>query len=562
MSKNPEILIGSKNPTKVTLKDYIASGGEGTIYRHNHLCCKLYHDPSKMIPEGKILELREIKTKNVMAPKDVIYDPKTKKPIGFTMPFLSDTEYLVRIFSRKFKKDNNITPEMTVELVKNMREMLDSLHKENIIVGDYNELNTLTDNKTYVIPYAIDVDSYQTRSFLCTAIMDSIRDRTLPFGIFKDSSDWFSWAIVTFQLYTGIHPYKGNHPNYGASDLDQRMKDNISVFNKDVKMPAICRDFSVIPKAHLEWYKVVFEKNDRTKPPLPDAVFCGSYKPIIVMDASGLNIDLVHNYQDDIIDVYYFNNTRYVITTKAIYQNTTEVFKFTQKPKDILLTTAEFSDKLIIAVKSKDAVSFFTLEKEEISRINGTDFMYCNGSIYTINNGDLVENYFPILGKIKHIAKKVANIVNSSKLFQGIVIQDIFGNMMFTIPYENKKCANINVPELKGYRIIDAKRINKFCVLIAEKNGKFDRFIFLFDKTFNTYELRIDSNTDIRSVNLMVKQNGMAVTIKEDNTLEMFYDLKNSKEIKNSPIELDMPLYDGISQVLFVNDSKLQSIKS
>jgi len=557
MAKNPKVIIGKGSP--VVLKKYIASGGEGSIYDYQGIGCKIYHDPAKMIKEQKILELKSITTKNVMAPTDVIYDPKSHNPIGFSMMFVKDTEYLSRIFSKRFKKDNNITPEMVVELVKHMQEMLISLHKENIVVGDYNEMNTLTD-KTYTVPYAIDVDSYQTKNFPCTAIMESVRDRTMPFGQFKESSDWFSWAVVSFQLYTGIHPYKGNHPNYKGSEMGKRMDDNISVFNKDVKLPKMFQDFSVIPKRHLDWYKEVFDKNDRSMPPFVDGAFFSQYQPIIVTDASGLIIDVVHDYKDDIIKLFTFSGDKYVITEKSIYKGITEIFKFTAKPNNILLAFLPFDGDIVIGVMINNMVAFLDLNRKEIGRIAAKGFMACNHSIYTISNGELIENHFTRLGRIKHIASPVSSVVDSSKIFPGVVVQDIFGKTKLTIPYEHKKCANIDISELDGHRIIDAKRIQRFCISISEKGGKFYRMILYFDKHFTSYKSVVNDDVTYRTVNFMVKQNGMAVNVKDGNTLEMFYDLtQGSKEITDSPIEMDMALYDGITQVLFVNDNKLQS---
>ena len=49
MAKNPKVLIGGKGKP-VTLKKYIAQGGEGSVFEHNGMACKIYHDPKDMIP--------------------------------------------------------------------------------------------------------------------------------------------------------------------------------------------------------------------------------------------------------------------------------------------------------------------------------------------------------------------------------------------------------------------------------------------------------------------------------------------------------------------------------
>jgi len=542
---------------------YLAQGGEGSVYSVNQTAYKIYHDPKKCLAEAKIQELKVLDMPNVLGPREVIYDPKNKSPIGYTMPFIRDTEYMCRLFASNFKNANNITQEMIVGIVGNMQSTLKEIHGKNILVGDYNEMNFLVDKK-FTTAYHIDVDSYKTKNFHCTAIMDTVRDRTLPFGTFKESSDWFSWAIVTFQLYTGIHPFKGKHPLYKSNDLDARMKDNISVFNTDVKTPKCIQDFSIIPKAHLEWYKRVFVNGERTLPPMADAtgLFAG-YTQAVVISGGGLSIELIHDYIQNIIEVYYYNGIRYIVTTNAIHQFDTEIFSFKSKATDVLLGNC-LGVSPIIAVRKDSTVGFFDLERNEIGRIASDDFMQSNGSIYTMRNGILTENYFEEIGKIKHLTKSVANVAeNSSKMFSGVVFQDIFGKIKLTIPFEHGKCANIAVPELDGYRIIDAKCTGRFCIAIGEKSGKFNRIVLYFNDKFTSYEYRGDDDIDYRSVNLMVKQNGMAVTVKEQNTLELFYDIQRGcKEILDSPIELSMNLCDGMTQVMFTNNSKLYTVKS
>ena len=111
--------------------------------------------------------------------------------------------------------------------------------------------------------FFIDTDSYKTKSYNATAIMESIRDRHS--SSFNTNTDWFSWAIITFQMFIGIHPFKGKHPKF--SNLDERMMNNVSVLNSSVSIPKLCASFDVIPQAYREWYKAVFEDGKRVPPP-------------------------------------------------------------------------------------------------------------------------------------------------------------------------------------------------------------------------------------------------------------------------------------------------------
>lgn len=556
------VLVGGKTKVTLTQKEYKAQGGEGVVYVKDGLAYKIYHDPAKMIPEGKILELQKITTANVLAPKDVLYDPKTKKAIGFTMPFVDNTEYLTKMFSRKFKGDNRITPEMTVALVTQMQKQLNDLHKEKILVGDYNEMNFLVDSK-FAIPYHIDVDSYQTPSFPCTAIMDSVRDRRLPFGKFDLESDWFSWAVVTFQMYTGVHPYKGRHPDYATTELDERMKQNISVFDPAVKIPVNCQDFSGIPNNQLAWYKDVFIKGGRSVPPIAGSIgYVPGFTPDVISDVGNFLVDLVHDYGDVILDVRYFDGFPYIVTQNAVYRKKDKVVTF-NSPQDQIRLVNVMGEPPVIATKSGNRVGFFDFNKNKLGETACDHMMTSNGHVYTASsNGQLVEHYFDKIGNIIHMSHVVAQIGSVYKMFEGVVIQDLFGKRQISVPFEHKKCANLMVPELEKYRIIDAKRINNVMILIGEQNGKYDRFVFFFNKDFTGYDIRIDSDIGYHSVNFMVKQNGMVASIINDDTLELFMDNKRgTKELTGCPAELDMPLYDGIDKVLFVNGTKLYSVK-
>jgi hypothetical protein len=61
---------------------------------------------------------------------------------------------------------------------------------------------------------------------------------------------------------------------------------------------------------------------------------------------------------------------------------------------------------------------------------------------------------------------------------------------------------------------------------------------------------------------MSVKQNGMMVSIINDDTMELMMDVsRGSKEVTDCPVEIGMPLVDGIDRSLFVNGSKLYSVK-
>ena len=559
---NATVLINGKQKVTLGQKEYKAQGGQGTVYVSGGLAFKIYHEPSKMIPTGKITELAGIGIANVLAPKDILYDPKSNVPVGFTMPYVSDCEYLTKLFSLQYKLDFSIGNDVVTNLVTEMQKVLLELHKKSILVGDYNEMNFLVDQK-FTIPYHIDVDSYQTKNFPCTAIMETVRDRRLPFGKFDEMSDWFSWGIVTFQMFTGVHPYMGRHPDYKPSQLDDRMKNNISVFDPKVKMPKNLQDFSKIPPNLLAWYKSVFVDGNRTIPPFANAVGYVAVAPTVVAGRGMFIVEVVSTYDGEtIIDASYINGTQYVITDKAVYKRESLVTSFKTRPTNIRLVNLLGYDPLV-SVKVGNELQFFDLSKNKIGSITADAYMVSNKIVYSVFNGNLIENHFDQFNTVVHVPIQVDNIAPVYKMFDGVVVQDVFGKRRLSIPYAHKVCASIDVPELEEYRVIDGKREGQFCILICEKKGKYDRITMYFDPAFTSYEIKIDSDITDRIVNFIVNWKGMVVSVIDGDTLELFMDIKRgSKQLSDSPVDIDMKLLDGVNRNMFINGSSIYTFNT
>ena len=496
--------------------DYKTSGGQGVIFLKNGKVFKIYHDVATLIPEQKIYELQELSCiGNVVIPEQSVYD-KDNKRIGFTLKYIDSHEYLCKLFTASFKNRNKINIKTIADLVDNMRETLVEIHKRKVVVGDYNEMNFLSDYKFKSVFY-IDTDSYQTPSFKCNAIMHSVRDRVLPLGEFKKSSDWFSWAVITFQMYTGLHPFKGKHPQYKFED---RMEKHISVYDKSVTIPKNI-NLSAIPKNHLDYYKNVFINKDRSVPPKSEgAENIQVVKKVFVDATADIRAQLLFKYDSNIIDAVYRSGFRYVLTEDSFYEN--EKVVRSHSSKRILFDSSD-------------------------TFMKNTEGMVYNNILYTVDESGLAQHSFYKFGKqAKDIKKYISTVnFNSSHMFYGVVIQDVFGHYIATIPYELDKCVNVKLPELKNTKIIDASRQGKWLFIIYKTQRKTNCIIFQFDKKYNSYKFMIKENVDFLSLNVIVKSNGVVVFNTDDNALELFSDLdREFKVVENTPVYNDNMLVE------------------
>jgi hypothetical protein len=252
-----------KGPVALRPTDHLATGGEGAVYLKNGIVFKVFLDPQKAQANGmaeKIALLSKLQHPFIVAPQDVLLDDK-HNVIGYYMPEASGIP-LMKTFTNSWRDLNAFTDAQSIQLVENMREAVSVAHNFGAVMVDGNETNYLTHG---VDPRVIDVDSWQIGKHKATAIMPSVRDYHAK--TFNANTDWFSWGVVSFQVFTGIHPYKGTHPDFKKGDTESRMRANASVFDSRVRLNAAVRDFSCVPGPLLDWYERVFSQGERSAPP-------------------------------------------------------------------------------------------------------------------------------------------------------------------------------------------------------------------------------------------------------------------------------------------------------
>jgi hypothetical protein len=258
-----KVLMPGKGEVTLRPTDHLATGGEGAVYLKNNLIFKLFLDPARAQANGmaeKIRLLSQIRHPYIVAPLDVLLDNQ-HQVVGYYMAEASGVP-LMKTFTNSWRDLNAFTNTQAVQLVDNMRDAVLAAHALKAVIVDGNETNYLVQG---VEPRIIDVDSWQIGKHKGTALMPSIRDYHQTGH--NEGTDWFAWGICSFQVLTGIHPYKGTHPGFKKGDLEARMRANASVFDNQVRLNAAVRDFSCVPAPLKAWYEGVFSAGERSAPP-------------------------------------------------------------------------------------------------------------------------------------------------------------------------------------------------------------------------------------------------------------------------------------------------------
>ncbi len=546
--------VESLGQIEISDKDYLGAGGEASIYVKDKMAVKIYHSPSQMIPVQKIQELKNISDPNVLIPKHIVFKGSSV-PVGYVMEYKPNTHPLCKLFTKSFKDRNNIENKTIDDLVSQMQSTISNIHKASCLCVDLNEMNELVSPR-FAKVYFIDVDSYQTPSYKATAIMDSIKDRSIKGCKWTEGSDWFSFAILAFQMWIGIHPYKGKHPDYSPNEWMKRMDDGISVFDPKVVLPRVCNDISTIPKSHFNWMKDVFVNGARCQPPS-----LSNYVTILVpasfkfISANKIfDVKMIESCPENIKDVFNFMGINYLVGETKIYKGKAIMPVDIKNYQKVIMCESNGIDPVICTLNN-NKVEFHELSGNIFGSINSQNMMSRNGCLYTTYNGQLIENSFVKMSdKLLHVTRVSASVMDlSTQVFDGVVIQNILGKIYATIPYKKGLCSNVALPDLNGYRIIGAKCDKNVCVIMTEKNGKYSRFILTFDERYITFTTRVTNDVSYSDVNLTVLPNGVAV-LANDSDVEIFKD-KNVKTIDNPPFDSTKKIFN-ISGVIHYIDGK------
>jgi len=554
-----EIILSQQN--------YVTRGGEGLIFNIGSVGYKIYEDLKKMIPEAKIKELNQLQLKNIIRPIDIVYDAK-KQLVGFTMDWLGDKmTALCKLFTNGFRNTNNITNDQTIELIENMKDIIKYVHEHDCLIVDNNELNSLVADD-WVTPYFIDVNSWQTKSFPATAIMPSVQDYRS--NGFSELTDWFSFAVISFQLFVGIHPFKGRHPNYGMNDFKKRIIDCVSVLNPKVTIPPVTRDFKNIPGPYMDWYLKLFEKGERLPPPLKAGqAAVVQPKLIIIQSTNKFDITEIASFDSTILFNNVINNLDITKTQSQLFLGK---FPYVVSPGVEVVYVPFENIPVFIKIENNRSVFYSPNPNYKIKNllsIQCTDKMIVNNVLYLKDKEKLIEMNIKRMNENIIISPKMTWKVepNSSQLLSNIVFQSILGKAYVAIPiakYSGSKMIIKPVPELDEYKIIDGKYENRVCMFNIFKNNIYSKATLIFDETYTNYKFILVDDVDYIPINFVTLENGICVCITHDDAVEIFSNnIKHYSltRVEDPIINSNMRLCHDATQVRFFQDNKLYTIK-
>lgn len=570
LTKNTEVVLGGVGKVTLRPNDYVTTGGEGSIYRLKNMIVKLYTDNGKISKhnmDDKITELSKLSHKYIVAPKGLVFSEKGL-PIGYYMDYVNG-EPLSRVFTNDFRNREGFGDKEANTLNDRMHEVVRFAHQNSAILVDANELNWIMvmEKMKDPTPRAIDVDSWAIGRWPATVVMPSIKDwHSKKFG---EMSDWFAWGIVTFQVYTGIHPYKGKLDGFGQGDLEARMKANASVFQSGIRLNRAVRDFSIIPGPLLDWYRATFQDGDRSTPPsplfagLPQTKF-GRVLRVTTTSSGNLRFVKLFGKVGDNVTRVFICGLAQLTSGKLI--DLSNAIEIGNSPADCEVVQIQGGWVVAYLGKNEPEVTFINNVNHEQTKLNLNiaikRFVRFENRLFVVTAHGLSElNVIRLSKPILSVGQTWGAMEQSTRWFDGVGIQDAMGAMYVIAPFGEKACAHVRVKELDEFRVLSAKTGNRFISIVTVNNkGEYRIVELTLDKDYKQYSCN-EYVVDSPEHNIVILPKGVCASIIDDGELKIFVPTSATlNKISDKTIATDMQLASWENKVLYIQNGEVWSL--
>ena len=542
----------------LSAQQFVAAGGEAEVFAWGSEAFKIYSDVQRVPSQDKLDALAAIQHANVLVPRVRVMDAQSCEVVGVMMPYLGDAAPLCAYTTASSWAQHGVVPAQRMGWVASLRKQVVSVHAAGALVVDLSLMNVLVSHSLQEV-YLIDVDSYAVDGFPPTAQSESIRDRTVPRGSVSKETDWFAFAVVAFQVMTGIHPYRGYHPT--LKTLDARMNAQVSVFDASVQVPHVAASFTSIPDQWLDWFRQVFTSGYREQPP-EDSVYVVVPRPVPNLKTSEtVKVHLLGEYVSPVLDACMWDSSLIVRTEEGVFLGQRRVC---DGPTGRVAFGLAGPGVPVIAfvehglVRCTELASGYT----HCLSLEATEVASSDSRVYARAGGTLLELQWFRGPKGWWVVPKTVTQAHplTARLHHGVLIQRLLGATYASLLTERGRAIQCRLPQLDGLDVLEAR---------YQEGVLFARVLEAEDVTiwvFRTTNMQAISGWKSEKVCLNFTVLGARVVVSEGDmgTLELFNvsaDSSASRTVDIPGIHACGPLFDVGQGVGMIVGSQVLRLK-
>ncbi|MBM4375187.1 MAG: hypothetical protein FJ095_08890 [Deltaproteobacteria bacterium] len=521
--------------------DFVARGGQASIYAKGDVAFKIFTDPTAMVPVGKLQELAAIRDPDVVRPDALVQDESTGRALGYTMRYLRDTRSLCQVIPPAYRQRHGLDANTSLALVERLRQVFVSVHQAGALVVDANELNFLVDAR-HARVFAIDVDSYETRSYPASAITPAIQD---PLGydprgtpVFSEASDWFSFAVLAFELFIGAHPYRGSHPEH-ATLLD-RMKHHASAFDPRVKLAPSALPLDVIPAPYRDYLHAVLQEGARDEAPPCIAASPAEprpfTRPVAVGGSASLSLDMLITAPSRVRAVHELGDGTVRIECHDALLDGEGRRLADLAPERLALVFSPRYGRPVTVERRPRGLALYDVDTQSYVEPPGQldEVTVGGGRLFGRVSDSLLElALLEVGGSVIVTPRLVARVwPRATRLFPGLAVQSLLGASYLSLLGSDGGARQLRVRELDGYRLVDAHADRAVVVALVADAGRLDRLTLRVDPSTGSYDARWSRDVDADVPDLVVLDRGLCLAKADPDRLEVYAATPGALELR------------------------------
>jgi hypothetical protein len=562
---------------RAILKDLLAEGGEGLIYRYNGKLFKIYKPSVDLkLKSLKISNLMKKKLpENIIKPLDLVFDGNNKF-LGYVMDFVDNAEEIKRLSNKKFIMSNNISIKDILIMFIEIQKVVKELHNENIIISDFNDCNIIFD-KSFK-PYFIDVDSYTVDNLKCDVAMEAFTDPKLISNNFSTETDNYAFAILLFKSLTRIHPFGGILKNNDINMLE-RMKKGQSIIDilNEIILPPISIPYTFMNPNLIKEMKDIFSSNYRklieenlielkdnliyckfhkeyyynkyTKCPICDSSATVIQKPVQISGGK-IPYRIIFNEKDVNINLDY--NTYINLNGYIIFRNNKLNFKVNNFERYY-----SSNDGIIYEINKENIKIHKKQDISIIKKLFNSRVIVNNNTISYIDN-NLNLNYIDIIDSGNNINKISTVAINC--------IFEVYNKSKYFIcnSYDNIKIININ-----GYNY-ELKGLSKIINYGIHYDKINDMWLFIYENKSNKFYTYVFKNNNLIYENDSINYQGNLSNIVFDNKIIFkssnkkiimySYEKNTYKDIDCDIVNEDCKLIKNSNKIIVIDEKVIYEV--
>ncbi|MBL4686383.1 MAG: hypothetical protein JKY37_17445 [Nannocystaceae bacterium] len=520
-----KVMVEGGRAVTLRTSEFVAEGGEGRIWARKGTAYKVYTDATRILSTDKIAALSRIDCDDVITPQRRLLDPSSHAPVGYTMRHVSGAWILGQLFARSFCDRHGFDLAAACALIARMRDAVAAVHAADVLLVDFSDVNVLVDPLDGA-PAFIDTDSWQTPNHAATAVTPATCDPRAQGANFTEGSDWYAFAILSFQLLVGIHPFRGKHP--AVKGLTARMAAGLSVLDPSVSTPLACRPLDVIPPHYRAWYEALFVDGRRDAPPVSmSAPLCANLASIpsdttqtalqlTALGSAAAPIQQAVPSADDpglwlYTDAGLQRGPGGALVSGAPPRGQRSALAVDPNTGWVIATVDRDGEGLSLQSDRRVAPEHLVVRVDALSTT-------ADGRVIVRNGGHLMELSMTASGphQVMVFPRVIGSVLpHATVLGSGVALQNILGRAHVHLLHAPGVAPQVRIEALDGYRILDAKYERGTLIVTGRRadstHDLASRFTIRFAPNFQRYAITRVDDVEDPTVDFTVTDAGICV---------------------------------------------------